>query len=40
MAFTEWFHHDAADVAFAVLDPSGSRVAVLAATDTDTSPHF
>lgn len=35
MAFTDWFHHDTADVAFAVLDPSGTRIAVLAATDTD-----
>ncbi len=35
MAFTDWFHHDTADVAFAVLDPSRTRVAVLAATDTD-----
>lgn len=35
MAFTDWFHHDTADVAFAVLDPSGTRVTVLAATDTD-----
>ncbi|MCO4695048.1 hypothetical protein LRR80_01096 [Streptomyces sp. RO-S4] len=35
MAFTGWFHHDAADVAFAVLDPTRTRVAVLAATDTD-----
>ena len=36
MAFTYWFHHDAADVAFAVLDRSGTRVTVLAATDADT----
>ncbi|MFD0549147.1 DUF6183 family protein [Streptomyces rectiviolaceus] len=36
MAFTRWFHHDTADVGFAVLDPSRTRVAVLAATDTDT----
>ncbi|MFD7687447.1 DUF6183 family protein [Streptomyces sp. NPDC059781] len=35
MAFTDWFHHDTADVAFAVLDPTRRRVAVLAATDTD-----
>ncbi|MFF2848241.1 DUF6183 family protein [Streptomyces sp. NPDC058001] len=35
MAFTDWFHHDTADVAFAVLDPTRTRVAVLAATDTD-----
>ncbi|MFE6163037.1 DUF6183 family protein [Streptomyces sp. NPDC056486] len=35
MAFTRWFHHDTADVGFAVLDPSRTRVAVLAATDTD-----
>ncbi|MFJ8184803.1 DUF6183 family protein [Streptomyces sp. NPDC096105] len=35
MAFTPWFHHDTADVAFAVLDPTRTRVAVLAATDTD-----
>ncbi|MET8450679.1 DUF6183 family protein [Streptomyces sp. NPDC005209] len=35
MAFTPWFHHDTADLAFAVLDPSGTRVAVLTATDTD-----
>ncbi|MFF4396756.1 DUF6183 family protein [Streptomyces sp. NPDC001480] len=33
MAFTDWFHHDTADLAFAVLDPSRTRVAVLAATD-------
>ncbi|MGW3913399.1 DUF6183 family protein [Streptomyces sp. NPDC005070] len=33
-AFTDWFHHDTADEAFAVLDPARSRVAVLAATDT------
>ncbi|MEU3794186.1 DUF6183 family protein [Streptomyces fructofermentans] len=36
MAFTDWFHHDTADVAFAVLDPARTGVAVLAATDTDT----
>ncbi|MFE2278588.1 DUF6183 family protein [Streptomyces sp. NPDC059454] len=36
MAFTDWFHHDTADVAFAVLDPTRTRVVVLAATDTDT----
>jgi hypothetical protein len=35
MGFTDWFHHDTSDVAFAVLDPSRTRVAVLAATDTD-----
>lgn len=35
MAFTDWFHHDASDAAFAVLDPTRTRVAVLAATDTD-----
>ncbi|MET9679161.1 DUF6183 family protein [Streptomyces coeruleorubidus] len=35
MAFTDWFHHDTSDAAFAVLDPSRTRVAVLAATDTD-----
>ncbi|MFF5575103.1 DUF6183 family protein [Streptomyces luteogriseus] len=35
MAFTDWFHHDTSDVAFAVLDPTRTRVAVLAATDTD-----
>ncbi|WP_203689225.1 DUF6183 family protein [Streptomyces sp. SID12488] len=40
MAFTDWFHHDTADVAFAVLDPRRTRVAVLAATDTDTDSHF
>ncbi|MDQ1029731.1 hypothetical protein QF035_007313 [Streptomyces umbrinus] len=40
MAFTDWFHHDTADVAFAVLDPSRTRVAVLAATDTDADAHF
>ncbi|MGY1501344.1 DUF6183 family protein [Streptomyces sp. QTS52] len=40
MAFTDWFHHDTADVAFAVLDPRRTRVAVLAATDTDTDTHF
>ncbi|MEH0422807.1 DUF6183 family protein [Streptomyces sp. B21-083] len=39
MAFTDWFHHDTADVAFAVLDPTGTRVAVLAATDTDSDSH-
>lgn len=36
MAFTDWFHHDTADEAFAVLDPTRTRVTVLAATDTDT----
>ncbi|MET7814699.1 DUF6183 family protein [Streptomyces sp. NPDC005395] len=36
MAFTDWFHHDTADLAFAVLDPTRTRIAVLAATDTDT----
>jgi hypothetical protein len=35
MAFTDWFHHDTSDAAFAVLDPARTRVAVLAATDTD-----
>ncbi|MFD3309453.1 DUF6183 family protein [Streptomyces sp. NPDC058694] len=40
MAFTDWFHHDTADVAFVVLDPSRTRVAVLAATDTDADAHF
>ncbi|WP_346137476.1 DUF6183 family protein [Streptomyces coeruleofuscus] len=35
MAFTDWFHHDTSDAAFAVLDPSRTRVTVLAATDTD-----
>lgn len=35
MAFPEWFHHDTADVAFAVLDPGRTRIALLAATDTD-----
>ncbi|MET9437173.1 DUF6183 family protein [Streptomyces sp. NPDC006551] len=30
-----WFHGDLSDVAFAVLDPSRRRVAVVAATDTD-----
>jgi hypothetical protein len=35
MAFTDWFHHDTSDLAFAVLDPTRTRVAVLAATDTD-----
>ncbi|MGW4954405.1 DUF6183 family protein [Streptomyces parvulus] len=35
MAFTDWFHHDTSDLAFAVLDPTLTRVAVLAATDTD-----
>ncbi|MEU5576368.1 DUF6183 family protein [Streptomyces huasconensis] len=35
MAFTRWFRHDTADVGLAVLDPSGTRVSVLAATDTD-----
>lgn len=38
MAFTRWFHHDTADVGFAVLDSSRTRVAVLAATDTDDEP--
>ncbi|MCX5557984.1 DUF6183 family protein [Streptomyces sp. NBC_00038] len=36
MAFTDWFHHDTSDVAFAVLDPTRTRVAVLAATDGGT----
>lgn len=36
MAFTDWFYHDTSDVAFAVLDPDRTRVAVLAATDTET----
>ncbi|WP_225859392.1 DUF6183 family protein [Streptomyces albicerus] len=40
MAFTDWFHHDTADVAFAVLDPGRTRVAVLAATDTDADADF
>ncbi|MEU1320429.1 DUF6183 family protein [Streptomyces tibetensis] len=35
MAFTDWFHHDTSDLAFAVLDPDRTRVAVLAASDTD-----
>ncbi|MFI9376419.1 DUF6183 family protein [Streptomyces parvulus] len=35
MAFADWFHHDTSDLAFAVLDPTRTRVAVLAATDTD-----
>ncbi|WOT33675.1 DUF6183 family protein [Streptomyces coeruleorubidus] len=35
MAFTDWFHHDTSDAAFAVLDPTRTRVTVLAATDTD-----
>ncbi|MCX4917606.1 DUF6183 family protein [Streptomyces sp. NBC_00687] len=35
MAFTDWFHHDTADEAFAVLDPTRTRVTALAATDTD-----
>ncbi|MGC0385694.1 DUF6183 family protein [Streptomyces sp. SAI-129] len=35
MAFTDWFHHDTSDLAFAVLDPTRTRGAVLAATDTD-----
>ncbi|MFJ2832081.1 DUF6183 family protein [Streptomyces sp. NPDC087263] len=35
MVFTDWFHHDTTDAAFAVLDPTRTRVAVLAATDTD-----
>ncbi len=35
MAFTRWFRQDTADVGLAVLDPSGTRVSVLAATDTD-----
>ncbi|MFF7178382.1 DUF6183 family protein [Streptomyces sp. NPDC008121] len=30
-----WFHGDLSDTAFAVLDPSRTRVAVVAATDTD-----
>lgn len=34
-AYTDWFHSDMADTAFAVLDPTRTRVAVLAATDTD-----
>ncbi|MEH0422775.1 DUF6183 family protein [Streptomyces sp. B21-083] len=34
-AFTDWFHHDTSDVAFAVLDPTRTQVTVLAATDTD-----
>ncbi|WP_212747281.1 DUF6183 family protein [Streptomyces montanus] len=39
MAFTDWFHHDTSDAAFAVLDPTRTRVAVLAATDTDADTH-
>ncbi|WP_405908386.1 DUF6183 family protein [Streptomyces sp. NBC_00828] len=35
IAFTDWFHHDTSDVAFAVLDPTRTRITVLAATDTD-----
>ncbi|MFE8953595.1 DUF6183 family protein [Streptomyces althioticus] len=35
LASTPWFHHDTADLGLAVLDPSRTRVAVLAATDTD-----
>ncbi len=35
IASTPWFHHDTADLGLAVLDPSRTRVAVLAATDTD-----
>ncbi|MCX4569762.1 DUF6183 family protein [Streptomyces viridodiastaticus] len=35
VASTPWFHHDTADLGLAVLDPSRTRVAVLAATDTD-----
>ncbi|WP_437030465.1 DUF6183 family protein [Streptomyces sp. enrichment culture] len=31
----DWFHHDISDLAFAVLDPTRTRIAVLAATDTD-----
>jgi hypothetical protein len=30
-----WFHHDTADVAFAVLDPTRTQVTVLSTTDTD-----
>ncbi|GAA2897203.1 MULTISPECIES: DUF6183 family protein [Streptomyces] len=40
MAFTDWFHHDTSDAAFAVLDPTRTRVAVLAATDTDADRDF
>ncbi|MEU3888519.1 DUF6183 family protein [Streptomyces sp. NPDC029041] len=35
MAFTDWFHHDTSDVAFAVLVADRTRVAVPAATDTE-----
>ncbi|WSB93856.1 DUF6183 family protein [Streptomyces cellulosae] len=35
LASTPWFHHDTADLGLAVLDASRTRVAVLAATDTD-----
>ncbi|MFI0502453.1 DUF6183 family protein [Streptomyces albogriseolus] len=35
IASTPWFHHDTADLGLAVLDPSRTRVAVLAATDTE-----
>ncbi|MFF5339639.1 DUF6183 family protein [Streptomyces althioticus] len=35
LASTPWFHHDTADLLLAVLDPSRTRVATLAATDTD-----
>ncbi|MFI9266871.1 DUF6183 family protein [Streptomyces werraensis] len=35
LASTPWFHRDTADLGLAVLDPSRTRVAVLAATDTD-----
>ncbi|MGA5316374.1 DUF6183 family protein [Streptomyces pseudogriseolus] len=35
LASTPWFHHDTADLGLAVLDSSRTRVAVLAATDTD-----
>ncbi|WP_202414599.1 DUF6183 family protein [Streptomyces sp. XHT-2] len=35
LASTPWFHHDIADLGLAVLDASRTRVAVLAATDTD-----
>ncbi|MGH4032979.1 DUF6183 family protein [Actinomycetota bacterium Odt1-20B] len=36
VVYSDWFQHDTADVGFAVLDPGGRRVAVLAATDTGT----
>ncbi|MEV6881097.1 MULTISPECIES: DUF6183 family protein [unclassified Streptomyces] len=39
MAFTDWFHQDASDLVFAVLDPARTRVAVLAATDIRVHPY-